>query len=490
MPRTKEIRPILKILEPLRITFPSEGHQLGRTPLGYLIDQTDLMTHVMAKFHPSDMRSNLKDWRRQLTKGDEYQAANLCSHLDVNKFGKLLTSCLSLISRATKIEILRNVVLFLNKRELQKQIKRLSLNIPELFTEELDDGSTLLHKYAHGSTQSCFEVVLDHLPESKFKFSDGCFLDNCQQNPLITAIGNSASFFVITKRAKRQGDLVILLAHRDIFGWNCLRWACRADNLKVVKALIANKDKGLDWTADLDPYGRTLIHLVCAVGHTHILRYLLTLDEKQPEPFKVTKATSNSPLGMTCLHLACLFGRAEIPKMLIEAVPDLVFMDFQGINCLTLASRRIFKDKECIVNLLKDKLPNQQLIDTQEDLIQFMVSKIRSLNHNNFVDETEMNKIHPRSLKSFNFIFLFLFGLRIENQEKTAISGNAFTFNCYNCYIYWPLASSQIFFVRSFCRTSSKRNVEICENKELVRMRDRFCSPLSRIWESKVISKL
>ena len=135
------------------------------------------------------------------------------------------------------------------------------------------------------------------------------FRDNCLQNPLMPAICNTEAFAKITQRAERHGDLVSLLAHRDIFGWSCLRWACRVDNLKVVKALIHDKDESLDWPAGLDPDGRTLIHLVCAVGHAHILRYLLTIDEKQSERFKVTKATSNSPLGMCGFSMSVWKGR-------------------------------------------------------------------------------------------------------------------------------------------------------------------------------------
>ena len=323
-------------------------------------------------------------------------------------------------------EFLRNSILLMEDKIFFFLVtQKLNEDIPQIFTKILDDGSTLLHKYAHGSSVDISEVVLEHLPEDILWFSEDRFLDNRLQNPLMTAIGNTDAFVKITQRVNRQGDLHRLLAHRDIFGWSCLRWACRVDNLKVVKALIENKDKSLDWTADLDPDGRTLIHLVRAVGHAHILRYLLTLDAKQPEPFKVTKTPSNSPVGMTCLHIACLFGRAKIVKMLLEAVPDLLFIDFQGINCLNLASRCIFKDKECIVNLLKNKLPVQDLNNTQENLMHYMDNKIRTLNHNNFVDETEINRLHP---KTFYIIFLFLLKLRSENQENPA---KTFTINCY-----------------------------------------------------------
>ena len=430
----EDLRPVIGLMEPLRLILPSKGNQAGLIPFGENIEQTEIMAAILADLHPTDIRFTYADWIHKLTRGNADQIANIISLYDSQKIEKIVRNGLSVISRVDRTEILRNAVLLIPDKSFLHIMQKFALNFPEVFTKELvDDGSTLLHKYALGSSKHIFEVILEHLPEDQVWFSEDRLLDNCLQNPLMTAIGNTNAFVMITQRAKRQGDLVSLLAHRDVFGWSCLRWACRVDNLKVVKALIGNKDKSLDWTADLDPDGRTLIHLVCAVGHTHILRYLLTLDEKQPEPFKVTKATSNSPLDMTCLHLACLFGRAEIVKMLIEAAPDLALMDFQGINCLTLASRSIFKDKECIVNLLKGKLPNQQLNDTQEDLIHFMVSKIRSLNHNNFLDETEMNKIHPKSLKTFNFIFLFLFSLRIENQGKAAISENTFTFNCYIC---------------------------------------------------------
>ena len=435
-PTLGDIRPVISLFEPLRFNLPWERTQKMKSWLTNQIEQREIFSYFMERFHPTDRRHFFADWIRGLTNGNANQVAEIVSLYDTKKVENILTSFFRIISGAGKAEILRNSVLTMSAKAFRKDVNKYGINVTKTFTEKFeDDGSTLIHKYAYGSNQDSFKVLLDFLPEDLVWFSEDRLLDRCLQNPLMTAIGNTTAFVMITQRAKRQGELVTLLARRDVFEWSCLRWACRVDNLTVVKALIENKDKSLDWTVDLDPDGRTLIHLVCAVGHTHILRYLLTLDEKQPEPFKVTKSTANSPLDMTCLHLACLFGRAEIVKMLIEAVPDLVFMDFQGINCFTLASHSIFKDKNCIVNLLEDKLPVQQLNDTQEVLIHFMVSKIRSLNHNNFVDETEVGKIHPNSFKSFYFIFLFLFSMRIENQENAAITGSTFTVNCYICWL-------------------------------------------------------
>ena len=124
---------------------------------------------------------------------------------------------------------------------------------------------------------------------------------------------------LILEREERQGSLLKLLSPRDKFGWSCLRWACRMGNLQLMKQLLFH---GMDWVSDLDPDGKTLLHLICALGHNHILNYLLNLDSKQEEPFGVTRRKDS--FGMTCLQVACFFGQSESVMMIANRVPELL----------------------------------------------------------------------------------------------------------------------------------------------------------------------
>ena len=289
-PTLGDLGPIIKLFEPLRFNMLYENYekqqsgpriQVKRHP-----EQEEIMSSLLSRFHPTDIRYNLNDWISRLTKGSIDEVSQVTSLFDSRKVQRIILSFLDLASRNGKIEMLRSGVLLLRRRIIDHELMLRFVDIHESFTQKLDDGSTLIHKYAHGATQDCFKVILDRLPEHLVKFSDESLQDNFGQNPLMTAIGNTGSFFLITERAKKQGDLKKLLAHKDKFGWTCLRWACRVDNLKVVKTLIENADMLMDWSSDLDAQGRTLIHLLSEVGHTHVLRYLLTLDRKQEEPFK------------------------------------------------------------------------------------------------------------------------------------------------------------------------------------------------------------
>ena len=189
---------------------------------------------------------------------------------------------------------------------------------------------------------------------------------------------------MVVNRAKAQNDLAKLLTLRDVYGWTCLRWACRVDNLKVIKSLISH---GADWAHDVDDEGRTLIHLVSTFGHAQILQHFLTLDLKQPEPLKVTKSEDN--FGMTCLHVACFFGRVDTARLIVEKAPDLMHKTFLGINCLTIASWCIFEDGEELVGIFIGKLRPQTLEKWQKDLLQFCIGKVYRLNFKSFTNSAK-----------------------------------------------------------------------------------------------------
>ena len=193
---------------------------------------------------------------------------------------------------------------------------------------------------------------------------------------------------MVLNRAKGQGDLPKLLKLRDVYGWTCLRWACRVDNLKVIKALIFH---GADWANDIDNEGRTLIHLVSTFGFAQILQYFLTLDMKQPEPLKVSR--KKDTFGMTSLHVACFFGRVETARLLVEKAPDLAHKLFRGINCLTIASWCIFEDGEALREIFKEELPLQTIDEWQKDLLKFCIKKVHRLNFKSFTNSEKKNEL-------------------------------------------------------------------------------------------------
>ena len=199
-----------------------------------------------------------------------------------------------------------------------------------------------------------------------------------------------------------------LLSHKDIFGWSCLRWACRIGNLTVIKKLLF---QGVDWTNDLDPERRTILHSLSVFGHAHIVEYFIKLDSKHQEPFRITKATDN--FGMTCLHRACFFGRTQVVKVILKAVPELNFELFLGINCLTIVSKSIFEEREKLKSLLEDKLHMQDLDVNKMNILDTCWKTIHQLNLNCFVDPDEEAKIiRKKYLKNVPFmIIIALFDL-------------------------------------------------------------------------------
>ena len=225
---------------------------------------------------------------------------------------------------------------------------------------------------------------------------------------------------MVVNRAKGQGDLPELLKLRDVYGWTCLRWACRVDNLKVIKALIFH---GADWVNDIDNEGRTLIHLVSIFGHAQILQYFLTLEMEQPEPLKVTR--KKDTFGMTSLHVACFFGRVNTARLLVEKSPDLAHELFCGINCLTIASWCIFEDGEALIEIFREKLPLQTIEERQGDLLEFCSNKVYRINFKSFKNlEKEKEFIRKKYLPFIPVMVvmaLFEFALRSVYQNLAVL---------------------------------------------------------------------
>ena len=216
------------------------------------------------------------------------------------------------------------------------------------------------------------------------------------------------TFEMVVNRAKEQSDLGKLLTLRDVYGWTCLRWACRADNLKVIKILIFH---GADWANDIDNEGRTLIHLVSTFDHAQILQYFLSLDLKLPEPLQVTEREDN--FGMTCLHVACFFGREDIFRLIVDKAPDLANKLFFGINCFTIVSWCIIEGKNSLINMLREELPIQNLDEVQKFILEYCIGKTYSLSYQNFTDLEAENKVFLKIYFTFmpSMIVMALFNL-------------------------------------------------------------------------------
>ena len=218
----------------------------------------------------------------------------------------------------------------------------------------------------------------------------------------------SKVFETIIERIRDHGDLKKVLTQRDSYGWTCLRWASRIGNFEVIKKILFNR---IDWADDLDPDGRTIIHLLSAIGHAHLLDYFIKLDSKHQEPFRITKATDN--FGMTCLHRACFFGQTQVVNVILKAVPELKFELFMGMNCLMIVSKSIFEEKEKLKSLLEDKLHIQDLDVKKINTLDTCWQTIHQLNFNGFVGpEDEAKIIRKKYLKNVPFmITMALFDL-------------------------------------------------------------------------------
>ena len=207
---------------------------------------------------------------------------------------------------------------------------------------------------------------------------------------------------------KPLGDLKKTLTHKDVYGWTTLRWASQFGNFEVIKKILFY---GVDWADDLDPDGRTIIHLLSAFGHAHIVEYFLKLDSKHQEPFRVT--TAIDVFGMTCLHRACFFGRTEVVRVILKAVPELQFELFMGINCLTIVSKSIFEEKGELLFLLENKLSMHDLSVDKMKILDICWQTIHQLEVNGFVDsEEEAKLIRNNYLQNVPFmIIMALFDL-------------------------------------------------------------------------------
>ena len=152
----------------------------------------------------------------------------------------------------------------------------ISVRIPSdvLLMQNLSEEpfQTLIHYCASTATPQCFIKLLSLLPEKTVKFSAFNLQDDLGRNVLMSAVCNSEIFQLILERAEQQGDLDVLLSQKDSKGWSCLRHACNADNIDVVKLLV--RDYSFNYKDDVDWREIPLIDFVQTLGRNHIKKFL------------------------------------------------------------------------------------------------------------------------------------------------------------------------------------------------------------------------
>ena len=134
---------------------------------------------------------------------------------------------------------------------------------------------TLIHYFASTATPQCFMKLLSLLPEKTVKFSAFNLQDDLGRNVLMSAVCNSEVFHLILNRAEQQGDLYVLLSQKDSKGWSCLRHACNADNIDVVKLLV--REYSFNYKDDVDSRDVQLMDFVQTLGRNHIKNFLSRL---------------------------------------------------------------------------------------------------------------------------------------------------------------------------------------------------------------------
>ena len=145
---------------------------------------------------------------------------------------------------------------------------------PDLFLKQNlseEPFQTLIHYFASTATAQCFTNLLHFLPLQKVKFSSLNLQDDLGRNVLMSAVCNSENFQLILNRAKQQGDLHALISQKDSKGWSCLRHACYADNIDVVKLLV--RDYSINYINDIDSREVQLMDFVQFSGRYNIRNF-------------------------------------------------------------------------------------------------------------------------------------------------------------------------------------------------------------------------
>ena len=89
----------------------------------------------------------------------------------------------------------------------------------------------------------------------------------------MSAVSNTEVFQLLLDRMRGQCDIISLLSQRDINGWSCLRHACAADNIEVVRILV--EKYSYNWVEDHDNRQIALMDFVTRNGRNHHIKKFL-----------------------------------------------------------------------------------------------------------------------------------------------------------------------------------------------------------------------
>ena len=182
----------------------------------------------------------------------------------------------SIANRESRIFcLLKQTAPFIDEAMLYKLVTSVRIPSDVFLTQNLSEEpfQTLIHYFASTATAQCFKKLLSFLPERAVKFSAFNLQDELGRSVLMSAVCNSEIFQLILNRAEQQGDLDVLLSQKDSKGWSCLRHACNADNIDVVKLLV--KKYSLNYIIDdVNSGGVQLMDFVQTLGRNYIKKFL------------------------------------------------------------------------------------------------------------------------------------------------------------------------------------------------------------------------
>ena len=201
--------------------------------------------------------------------------------------------------------LLKQTAPFIDEAIFSKLVTSVCIPSDVFLTQNLskEPFQTMIHYFASTATTQCFEKLLSFLPKRSVNFSAFNLQDDLGRNVLTSAVCNSEifqmilnraeqqdswrrnmlisavsepeTFHLILNRAGQQDELDVLLSQKDSKGWSCLRHACNADNIDVVKLLV--RKYSFNYKDDVDSEGVPLIDFAQVLGRNHIKNFLSRL---------------------------------------------------------------------------------------------------------------------------------------------------------------------------------------------------------------------
>ena len=254
-----------------------EGKELG-------LRSTNLAFDTLSTTTLKNLAYSAVDWNQMILFDEIFQRLKIKLSLDDDFFAELLHHAIvlneieyvervveTIANRESRIFcLLKRTAPFIDEEMFCNLVKSVRMPSDLFLMQNVSEEpfQTLIHYFASTATTQCFTKVLDFLPKQKVKFSAFNLQDDLGRNVLMSAVCNSETFRLILDRAKQQGDLDVLLSQKDSRGWSCLRHACHADNIDVVKLLV--RDYSFNYINDVDSREVQLMDFVQFAGRNYI----------------------------------------------------------------------------------------------------------------------------------------------------------------------------------------------------------------------------